>query len=167
MSLQSLSSWLVLGSIIFPLLGGLCGIGAWYVSGKLDEERKIKIESLEKATKLRHISNDQRVTLLTALTKCPKGKVWITAPDGDQECKAYAAQISEVFRFAGLDAEWGGQMGVRFDSGVSIFSEGAANEKTTSGIQEAFKAAGIDCPRSARSTLNDHALINVMVGIRK
>lgn len=167
MSLQTLYSWLLFCSIVLPLLGGICGLGAWFISGKLDEERKGKIEYLEKLSKPRIISFEQKTAILTVLKKYPKGKVWITAPDGDQECKTYAVQIADAFRNAGLDVSWGGQIGVRFANGLSIFSEGQPNALFASAIIDAFKAAGIDCPRSELSTLKDHALINIMVGIRK
>ncbi len=92
------------------------------------------------------------------------GKVWVTAPEGDQEAKRLAEQLDGVFKGAGLDSDWGGMLAVRFPKGITIFSSESSNDNAAEAIKRAFREALIDCSETETNVLKDHAFISVMVG---
>jgi len=178
--LTASSNWLQWVAIVGTGLGLISSIGLFFVRTELsDRQAKRLAAAQQEATQARglaatvegkqrwrKISDEQRAKILRALIDVPKRKVWVTAPGGDEESKAYAAQINEVFLAAGLESDTGGMLAVTFTSGLSIFSDQPGNADVAAAIREAFKAADLICPDTDHNVLNDHAAISVMVGPR-
>lgn len=166
--------WLGWIAIIGTGLGLLSAIGNLVIGRELsarqearDLTREKKLTKLEEKQRDRQITPEQRTKLLRVLNGAPKNKVWITAPDGDQEAKRYAAQINAVFLEAGMDSDWGGMIAVTYPPfGVSIFSSESSDETQANAIKKAFAGAGIDCVETEHNVLSDHSFISVMIGPR-
>lgn len=148
-------------------LGLLSGIGNLVIGRELSARQEKKLTAIDEKQRPRQITPEQRALLLNALHLAPKNKVWITAPDGDQEAKRYAAQINNVFIDAGLDSDWGGMIAVTYPPhAVSIFSSEVANEELADAIKRAFSAAGIEWSAVDSNVLNDHSSVSVMIGTK-
>lgn len=105
--------WLGWIAIIGTGLGLLSAIGNLVIGRELsvrqesrDLAREKALTTLSQKQRDRQITPEQRIKLLSVLDSAPKNKVWITAPDGDQEARRYAAQINAVFLEAGMDSDW-------------------------------------------------------------
>lgn len=166
--------WLGWIAIIGTGLGLLSAIGNLVIGRELsvrqesrDLAREKALTTLSQKQRDRQITPEQRIKLLSVLDSAPKNKVWITAPDGDQEARRYAAQINAVFLEAGMDSDWGGMIAVTYPPhAVSIFSNEPSNDAQANAIKRAFAQAGIECSETDHNVLIDHSFISVMIGSR-
>src|SRR5437868_4440043 len=75
---------------------------------------------LQERLKPRHLTGEQRATLLELLKKIPKGKVKIYAFIGDNEAIDFSAELLEVLTEAGWPVEHAGQHVALFTRGLGI-----------------------------------------------
>jgi hypothetical protein len=158
--------------VIIAALGLMLAFYGYYLSPLLADKLSSLRESETKAamTQLRaqqadrEIAPEQRMRMLALLKSAPKKKVWVTAPEGDQEAKRYARQINDVFVTAGLESDWGGMLAVTYPKGLHIFSSEPSNREAADAIRRALAEAGQPCSDAESNVLNDNSFISVIVG---
>src|SRR5260370_35653897 len=121
------------------------------MSSLREAKTKSSIKELRDRQANRDITAEQRSRMVTLLKSVPKKKVWVTAPEGDQEAKRYASQISGVFREAGLESDWGGMLAVTYPNGLHIFSSEPTNRGAVSAIRQPRMEAGQPCSAAERN----------------
>ncbi len=134
------------------------------MSSLREAQTKSSIKELRDRQANRDITAEQRSRMVTLLKSVPKKKVWVTAPEGDQEAKRYASQISAVFTEAGLESDWGGMLAVTYPKGLHIFSSEPTNREAANAIKQALMEAGQPCSDAENNVLNYNTFISVIVG---
>src|SRR6202035_4270109 len=128
------------------------------VASLREAEMKTTMSQLRLQQADREIAPEQRVRMVALLKSAPKKKVWVTAPEGDQEAKRYAKQINDVFVTAGLESDWGGMLAVRYPKGLQIFSSEPSNREAADAIKRALAEACQPCMDAESNVLNDNSL---------
>ena len=119
---------------------------------------------LQERLKPRHLTGEQRATLLELLKKIPKGKVKIYAFIGDNEAIDFSAELLEVLTEAGWPVEHAGQHVALFTRGLGIL----VHDRETAPpyavfLQNALKAAQLEAHGIITDQVPENT-VNLFVG---
>lgn len=113
LSLNSWYRWLTYLSIGLPI-GGLCGIAAFRVSGRINDLQAVALKHAENAAaeardlaQQRRLSSEETAKMLVVARQfCSEIKrIPITAANGNQEAQAYALDFVNVFKDGGCTSD--------------------------------------------------------------
>lgn len=100
--------------IVGAIMGGICGWGAFKVSGRISDLQAIALQQAQDtAAEAKELASPRRLfpeiaakMLPTALQFCPQIKrIPVTAATGNQEAQAYASDFVKFFRNAGCASD--------------------------------------------------------------
>jgi hypothetical protein len=120
----------------------LQGVVANAETRRLDAERKLL--ELQERLKPRHLTADQRTTLIGLSKDVPKGEVVIYAFIGDAEGIAFSLELLDALTAAGWSVRHAGQHTIMFSAGVTILVRSAKDAPQHAGsLQNVLKVAGL------------------------
>jgi hypothetical protein len=148
-SLDSWYRWLTFFAIGLPILGaitgGICGWGAFVVSGRVSDLQTTALHRLEAAKQPRHLTEQQKSDLSKLLRDGPKGQVVITTLSLETDAPEFAQEIYAVLSDAGFGVQISDKIWLRLK--LDGFYIVAANARPapahTAFIQRCFQTAGI------------------------
>jgi hypothetical protein len=110
--------WLTISAIGLPILGaimgGVCGWGAFIVSGRISDLQTAALKHAENAAaEAREFATPRRLSpeeaakmLVVARQLCPTIKrLPVTAANGNQEAQTYASDFAKIFKDAGCASD--------------------------------------------------------------